>query len=61
MKYYDTMGYFLSLASKVFSMEYKNNFKLKIMIWDKVIIISKLLDFLTLNLLGKSLLVIIKK
>lgn len=61
IKYYDSIGYFLSLASKLLSKEYKKNFKLKIMIWDKMIIISKLLDLLTLNLLGKSLLIIIKK
>jgi 2-polyprenyl-3-methyl-5-hydroxy-6-metoxy-1,4-benzoquinol methylase len=61
MKYYDSVGYFLSVASKLFSKEYKKNFKLKIMIWDKMMIISRLLDLLTLNFLGKSLLIIIKK
>jgi len=61
MKYYDSIGYFLSLLSKLFFTQYKKDFKLKIMLWDKMIIISRLLDFLTKNLLGKSLLIIIRK
>lgn len=62
IKYYDSVGYFLSLISKTFSQKkYRNNFKLKILLWDKMIIVSKLIDFLTMNLFGKSLLVIIKK
>jgi len=62
IKYYDSIGYFLSLISKLlYQKKYRNNFKLKILLWDKMIIISKLIDFLTMNLFGKSLLVIIKK
>jgi phospholipid N-methyltransferase len=62
MKYYDSVGYFLGFISKLFDRKkYRNNFKLKILLWDKMIIISKLIDFLTMNLFGKSLLVIIKK
>ena len=62
IKYYDSIGFFLSLISKLFfSKKYRNNFKLKILLCDKMIIISKLIDFLTMNLFGKSLLVIIKK
>lgn len=62
IKYYDSIGYFLSLISKLLSQKkYRNNFKLKILLWDKMIIVSKLMDFLTMNLFGKSLLVIIKK
>jgi SAM-dependent methyltransferase len=62
MKYFDSIGYFLSLISKLFFfMNYRKNFKSKIMVWDKMIIISRLLDLLTKNSFGKSLLIIIKK
>jgi hypothetical protein len=61
MKYYDSIGYFLSLFSKLFIKQYKKNFKLKIIIWDKMIFISRFLDFLTRNSFGKSLLIIVRK
>ena len=61
MFYYDSIGFFLSLISKIFTKNYKKNFKYKILFWDKLIPISKLLDRLLLNLFGKSLIVIAKK
>ena len=61
MKYYDSIGFFLSLISKFFSSEYKKNFELKIKIWNFLINFSKVIDYLFAYSFGKSLLVIIKK
>ena len=61
MKYYDSIGFFLSLISKFFSSEYKKNFKLKIKIWNFLINFSRIIDYLFAYSFGKSLLVIIKK
>ena len=61
MKYYDSIGFFLSLISKFFSSEYKKNFKLKIKIWNFLINFSRVIDYLFAYSFGKSLLVIIKK
>ena len=60
-KYYDSIGYLLSLMSKLFITNYKKNFEKKIKIWNNLIFLSKLLDKITLNAFGKSLLVIIEK
>ena len=59
--YYDSFGYILSLLSKIFLKKYKKNFSKKIKIWNRLIFISKIIDILTFNIFGKSLLVIIKK
>ena len=56
--YYDSIGYFLSIASKLFTKDYLNNFDKKIKIWDTLIPFSKLIDLLTLNRFGKSLIMI---
>jgi len=40
---------------------YKKNFENKIRIWDTLISISKIIDIISFNLFGKSLLIIIKK
>ena len=61
IKYYDSIGYFLSLLSKLFSSNYKINFKNKIKIWNSLIIISKLIDKLIFHSFGKSLIVVINK
>ena len=62
MFYYDSIGFFLSLLSKfLFRKNYKDNFSSKIKIWDRLIPISYLLDKIFLNLIGKSLFVVIKK
>ena len=61
IKYFDSIGYILSLLSKVFISDYKKNFKKKIAIWDSLIIFSKILDYFLFNLFGKSLLIIIEK
>jgi len=59
--YYDSLGYILSLLSKILIKNYKKNFDKKIKIWNYLIIISKIIDKITLNTFGKSLLIIIKK
>jgi hypothetical protein len=61
LTYYDSIGYILALLSKLTSSDYKKKFEQKIKIWDLLIPISKFIDFLTCNLFGKSLLIVIKK
>ena len=61
MFYYDTIGYILSLMSKLFVSDYKKNFEKKIVFWDSLIFISRILDKITFRSFGKSLLVFIKK
>lgn len=61
LMYYDSLGYFFSLLSKIFIKDYKKKFKEKIKLWDFLIPFSKFIDTITFNLIGKSLLVIIKK
>ena len=56
--YYDSIGYFLSIASKLITKNYLNNFDKKIKIWDSLIPYSKLIDLLVLNKFGKSLIMI---
>ena len=60
-RYYDSIGYILSLMSKLFITNYKKNFEEKIKFWTSLIFFSKLLDKVTLNTFGKSLLVIVEK
>ena len=59
--YFDTIGFFLSLLSKLFISNYKKNFDKKIKFWDSMIWLSRIIDFISFRSLGKSLLVIIKK
>ena len=61
MIYYDSLGYLLSLLSKIFVKEYKKKFKEKIKFWDFFMPLSRFIDVVTFNLIGKSLLIIIKK
>ena len=61
LRYYDSIGYILSLLSRLTLSDYKKKFEQKIRIWDSLIPLSKIIDFLTFNLCGKSLLVVIKK
>ena len=49
LKYYDLIGYIFALMSKIFVTNYKNNFEQKIKIWNSLIPLSKLLDFLMRN------------
>jgi hypothetical protein len=59
--YYDSVGYFLSILSKIFISNYKDNFEKKIKLWDSLIWLSKIVDIITFRLFGKSLLIIVKK
>ena len=61
LKYYDSLGYILSLMSKLFTKNYKNNFNKKIKLWNSLIPLSKILDTLIFHLFGKSLILIITK
>ena len=56
--YFDSIGYMLSIASKLITKNYLNNFDKKIKIWDSLIPLSKIIDLLTLNRFGKSLIII---
>ena len=64
--YYDSIGYFMSLISKIiFSLNssykgnYKKNFRQKIALWDLLIPLSKVLDRILFKKIGKSLFIII--
>jgi len=59
--YYDSIGYLLSFLSKILSSNYKKNFEKKIKLWDSIIWMSKILDYIICRMFGKSLLIIVKK
>ena len=61
LKYYDSIGFFLSLLSKMTRSNYKKNFEKKIKIWDSLIPFSRILDKIFISYFGKSLLIVIKK
>ena len=61
MKYYDSIGYMLSLFSKLSVSDYKKYFEKKIKFWNSLIFLSKIIDFFTMNMFGKSLIIIITK
>ncbi len=59
--YFDSLGYMLSLLSKIFVKNYRNHFAKKIKFWDTLIPMSKFFDKILFHSFGKSLLVIIEK
>jgi hypothetical protein len=59
--YYDSVGYFLSLLSKIFLTNYNSNFDKKIKFWNSLMWLSIILDKIFINSFGKSLFVFIKK
>ena len=63
LHYYDFIGFLLIFANKFILNASLNakNCKKNIHIWDFLIPLSKLFDFLTFNLLGKSLMCILEK
>ncbi len=68
MKYYDSLGYFLSAISQLFFLlsskynkNYKNGFQKKIKLWNFLIPISKIFDKCLFNSVGKSLFIVIYK
>ncbi len=62
LKYYDIIGFFLSLISKFLTFtDYRKNFRNKILLWDSLVPLSKFLDKILFNIFGKSLICVIKK
>ena len=57
--YYDSIGFIFLILNKVFSLSQKNlNHKIKL--WNSLIPISKIIDFVTFNNFGKSLLCVFR-
>lgn len=63
IEYYDSIGFLLIFFSKFIFGKYlkKTNVKNNIKIWDNLIPISKFIDQILLNFLGKSLICVLKK
>ena len=60
LAYYDSLGFLFLVLNKLFSLK-QTNLKNKVHLWNFLMPISKLIDFLTLNTFGKSLLCVFKK
>ena len=58
--YYDSIGLFLLILNKLLSLK-QTNLKKKIYLWNLLIPVSKLIDLLTFNKFGKSLLCVFRK
>ena len=58
--YYDSIGFLFLVLNKIFSIK-QTNLKNKIYIWNLLMPISKIIDFLTFNKFGKSLLCVFRK
>jgi 2-polyprenyl-3-methyl-5-hydroxy-6-metoxy-1,4-benzoquinol methylase len=58
--YYDSVGFLFLVLNKVLSLK-QTNLKNKIFLWNLLIPVSKLIDYLTFNMFGKSLLCVFKK
>ena len=58
--YYDSMGFLFLILNKLFSLK-QTNLKNKIYLWNLLMPISKVVDFLTFNKFGKSLLCVFRK
>ena len=57
--YYDSVGFFFLVLNKIFVLSTKNlNHKIKF--WNLLIPISKIIDFLTFNMTGKSILCVFR-
>jgi 2-polyprenyl-3-methyl-5-hydroxy-6-metoxy-1,4-benzoquinol methylase len=57
--YYDSIGFLLLILNKIFSLSQKN-LNYKIQFWNLLIPISKIIDFVTFNNFGKSLLCVFR-
>ena len=55
LRYYDSIGYILSLLSKLTLSDYKQKFEQKIKIWDSLIPLSKIIDLLSLKMIVQKL------
>ena len=60
LAYYDSLGFLFLVLNKLSSLKH-TNLKNKVHLWNFLMPISKLVDFLTLNTFGKSLLCVFKK
>ena len=60
LAYYDSMGFLFLVLNKFFSLK-QTNLENKVYLWNLLMPISKLIDFLTFNKFGKSLLCVFKK
>jgi len=58
--YYDSVGFLFLVLNKIFSLK-QTNLKNKIFLWNLLIPVSKMIDFLTFNMFGKSLLCVFRK
>ena len=61
MNYYDSIGFILSVLNKFFSGKESKFMKSKILFWNSMILVSQIIDKITFNLFGKSLLLLVKK
>ena len=60
LAYYDSLGFLFLVLNKILSLK-QTNLKNKIFLWNLLIPISKLIDFLTFKMFGKSLLCVFRK
>ena len=60
LAYYDSVGFLFLVMNKLFCLK-QTNLKNKIYLWNLLMPISKLIDFLTFNKFGKSLLCVFRK
>ena len=60
LAYYDSVGFLFLVLNKIFYLK-QTNLKNKIFLWNLLIPVSKLIDSLTFNMFGKSLLCVFKK
>mgnify|MGYP001490454214 FL=1 len=60
LAYYDSVGFLFLVMNKIFCLK-QTNLKNKIYLWNLLMPISKLIDFLTFNKFGKSLLCVFRK
>tara|TARA_B110000967_G_scaffold207271_1_gene256181 strand:+ start:78 stop:764 length:687 start_codon:yes stop_codon:yes gene_type:complete len=58
--YYDSIGFFFLVLNKLFSLK-QTNLKNKIYLWNLLMPLSIVIDFITFNKFGKSLLCVFKK
>ncbi len=58
--YYDSIGFLFLILNKIFFLK-QNNLKSKVFLWNLLIPISKILDVITFNTFGKSLLCVFEK
>lgn len=61
LKFFDSLGFILLVINKIMNVKRKNNVGLATFFWNKLMPISKIIDKLTLNNCGKSLLCVYKK